>query len=142
MVGYGERLDSMQAAILRVKLRHLGEWNERRRMLARNYDHALKGKDVKIPKEMIYSHHVHHQYVIRSERRDSMLAFLNNKGIGAGVHYPIPLHMQPAYRHLGYRTGNFPLAEKASLEVLSLPIYPEISDSQFGFVVDSINKFA
>lgn len=141
VLGYGERLDALQAAILAAKLPHLESWTERRRALSRQYNALLADAPVELPEEMPGTRMVYHIYTIRSPHRDALLKHLNSRGIGAGVHYPIPLHLQPSLRYLGYQPGDFPEAEKASREVLSLPLYPEMTDEQQHAVVEAIRQF-
>jgi dTDP-4-amino-4,6-dideoxygalactose transaminase len=130
-VGTNSRLDGLQAAILRVKLRHLGAWTEARRRVARWYDERLAGlNSVVRPTVHADAAHVFHLYVVEVEERDRVLASLNAQGIGAGVHYPVPLHEQPAYAHLGYRPEDLPVSSRAARRVLSLPIYPEMTEAQ------------
>ena len=129
--GYNSRLDAIQAAILRVKLPRLERWNERRREAARLYDDLLGDVEgIICPQAAPESVHVYHLYVIRTARRDRLRERLAGEGVSAGIHYPIPLHLQPAYRHLGYRGGDFPVAEELAGEILSLPMYPEIRPDQ------------
>ena len=129
-MGWGHRLDAIQAAILGAKLPHLDEWTEQRRAAARRYDALLAGAGVVRPVERPHNRHGYHCYVIRTPRRDALLAGLAAQGIEAGVHYPTPLHLQPALRGLGLLPGTFPAAEEASRQVLSLPMYPEITLEQ------------
>lgn len=140
--GRNYRLDALQAAILRVKLRYLDQWTEARRRIARLYDERLREvAPIKTPEEMEYGRHVYHLYVIRTPRRDDLLRHLNENGIGAVMHYPTPLHLQPAYQYLNYKLGDFPVAEACAREVLSLPMYPELTDEQVEFIVNTIKKF-
>jgi dTDP-4-amino-4,6-dideoxygalactose transaminase len=139
-VGFGERLDALQAAILRVKLRHLERWTELRREHARRYAELLAGTTVAKPEEASGRRHVYHLYVVRSPRRDALLAHLREQGIGAGVHYPIPLHRQRAYLAQGYSDVVLPETERAAAEVLSLPMYPELTDSQLRAVADVVRS--
>jgi dTDP-4-amino-4,6-dideoxygalactose transaminase len=141
ILGYGERLDALQAAILAAKLPHLEAWTERRRALAQRYHRLLAEVPVELPEEMPGTRMVYHIYAIRTPRRDALLQHLNAQGIGAGVHYPIPLHLQPSLRYLGYQPGDFPEAERASQEVLSLPLYPEMTDEQQDMIVEAIRQF-
>lgn len=141
ILGYGERLDALQAAILAAKLPHLETWTERRRALARRYHQLLVGAPVELPEEMPGTRMVYHIYAIRTSHRDALLQHLNAQGIGAGIHYPIPLHLQPSLRYLGYQPGDFPEAERASQEVLSLPLYPEMTDEQQDMIVEAIRQF-
>ncbi len=140
--GYNLRMDDLQAAILLVKLKYLDEWNEKRRRAAKLYTELLKDlPDVILPREADYAKHVYHLYVIRAKDRDKLMKYLNENGISALVHYPIPLHLQPAYKYLGYKEGDFPVAEKLAKEVLSLPMYPEITEEQIHFITDKIKEF-
>jgi dTDP-4-amino-4,6-dideoxygalactose transaminase len=128
VVGFGNRLDALQAAVLRVKLAHLDDWNSRRQALAALYTQRLRGEAFAVPFEPEWSQAVWHQFVVCVDDRDGLRAALSERGIATGIHYPIPLHLQPAYAELGYRPGDFPNAERAAGAVLSLPIYPELSD--------------
>jgi dTDP-4-amino-4,6-dideoxygalactose transaminase len=128
--GFNSRLDELQAALLRVGLRHLAAWTERRRALAELYTRALEGAGVALPREQPYARAVFHLYVVRHPRRDALAAALRARGVGTLVHYPIPLHLQPAFAALGGRPGDLPVAERATSEILSLPLYPELTDEQ------------
>ena len=142
--GFSSRLDNLQAAILRVKLRHLNEWNIKRRLNAHHYNKLLKDLEgITIPYEADYAKHVHHLYVIRVDKmeRDILIENLKRNGIATGIHYPIPLHLQPAYNYLGYKRGDFPVTEKASQEILSLPIFAELSDRQIDEIVKLIKNY-
>jgi len=142
MEGYNGRLDAMQAAFLRVKLRRLGEWNEARRRHAARYREALAGVgEVEPLSEAPYARHVYHLFVIRAERRDALQHALAQRGIATGVHYPVPLHLQPAYQHLRLGRGAFPVAERAADVILSLPMFPELTDGQVCRVVEAIRDF-
>jgi dTDP-4-amino-4,6-dideoxygalactose transaminase len=140
LVGYGERLDALQAAILRAKLPHLDAWNDARRRHAGWYDQALHNlPGVCTPAQMPGARHVYHIYCIAvSGDRDALLKGLNQGGVGAGVHYPVPLHMQPALRFLGYEPGAFPHTERAAASIISLPIYPEMTTEQASLVVETL----
>jgi len=143
MEGYNGRLDSIQAGWLTVKLRHLEKWNESRRALARRY-HKLLGssKDALVlPVESSWTKGVFHLYVVRVQDREAFQAFLTEMGIGTGIHYPIPLHQQKAYAHLGYRTGDFPVTERVSREIVSLPMFPQLTESQQDLVVEKIAEY-
>ncbi len=133
--GYNYRMEGMQGAILRVKLRYLDSWTEARRANAALYDELLANLDVKTPTVMPYSHHVYHIYAMRSHRRDWLQQMLNEQGIQTGIHYPIPVHLQPAYSDLGYKPGDFPHSELAAKEVFSLPMYAELKPAQIDTVV-------
>jgi dTDP-4-amino-4,6-dideoxygalactose transaminase len=141
MKGYNARLDEIQAAILRVKLRHLDAWNARRREIASMYKAGLKGADATCPVERSDGQHVYHLYVIRSKRRDALQADLKAKGVGTQIHYPIPVHLHEAYADLGFGPGSFPMAEEAAREVLSIPIFPELTDEEVGRVIAAIQGF-
>lgn len=137
--GRNYRLDTLQAAILRVKLKYLDRWNEARRRVAALYDALLKEvEEIVTPQVMPHNRHVYHLYVIRTPRRDELVRKLNEQGIGAAIHYPLPLHLQPAYRYLNHQPGDFPVAEACAREVLSLPMYPELTEEQITHVVNTI----
>ncbi|MCK4852425.1 MAG: DegT/DnrJ/EryC1/StrS family aminotransferase [Candidatus Omnitrophica bacterium] len=140
-VGYNSRLDSIQAAVLRVKLKKLDSWLDRRRAIARRYDEALSSPGITTPKTAEGGTHTYHQYTIAAHDRDSLLKYLNDKGISARVYYPVPLHLQPCYKDLGYKEGDFPAAEKASKEVLSLPVYPGLSDENIDHIIQTVRDF-
>ncbi|OGG46471.1 MAG: erythromycin biosynthesis sensory transduction protein eryC1 [Candidatus Handelsmanbacteria bacterium RIFCSPLOWO2_12_FULL_64_10] len=134
---FNYRLDGMQAAILSVKLRHLDEWLERRRARAQVYTRLLEDAVV-TPKEMPYARHVYTYYVIRTRHRNRVQAALKERGIDAIIHYPIPLHLQPAYKCLGHKKGDFPVAERQAEEILSLPLYAELEEGQIKEIVEVI----
>ncbi len=140
IIGFNSRLDEIQAAVLRVKLRHLEEWNERRRRNAGLYRRHL-GPGVIMPLEREWARHVYHLYVIRSGERDRLQAWLKSRGISTGIHYPSPVHMQEAYRHLGYKRGSFPVSEGDAGEMLSLPMFPELTRGEIERVADAVNGF-
>ena len=140
--GWNSRLDEIQAAILRVKLRHLADWQHARRSNATEYTRLLaQVPGVMPPHEPEGCEHVYHQYTIRCEHRDALQQHLAAKQIGSTVYYPYPLHLQPLYAHLGHKAGDFPHAERAAQEVLSLPMYPELRKDQVALVVDAIAEF-
>jgi dTDP-4-amino-4,6-dideoxygalactose transaminase len=141
-IGMAERIDALQAAVLAAKLPHLERWTERRRAAAQRYGELLRDADVVTPVETSGVRHVYHLYVVRSDRRDALLEHLQANGIGAGIHYPIPLHRQPAYLDLGYGDVSLPHTETAAAQVLSLPVYPEITEDQLRFVADTVAGFA
>ena len=126
MPGYNFRMEGLQGAVLAAKLKYLDEWNERRRAIAELYDSLLERSGTVVPVEMPYSRHVYHLYVIQTEDRDALRQKMTDNEIETGIHYPIPLHLQEAYRSLGYRAGDFPICEKVTERILSLPIYPEL----------------
>ena len=137
-LGFGQRLDALQAAILSAKLPYLNEANQARRRLARRYGELLADTDLVLPAEPPGVQAVFHLYVVRTSRRDEIVATLRSQGIEAGVHYPLPLHLQPAYGFLGYTRGSFPVAEAAAEQVLSLPLFPEMTIEQQDCVVQVI----
>ena len=137
--GWNSRLDEIQAAILRVKLRHLNDWSEGRRTNAARYDQLLSAiPGVVTPKVASWGTHVYHQYTIRVPRRDHVQKFLADRGIASTVYYPWPIHLQPIYKSLNYSTGSFPETERACEEALSLPIYPELTEKQIARVAETI----
>lgn len=138
-LGYNSRLDTLQAAILRIKLRHLERWNELRRKNAKLYTEKLEGIDSVItPKEVNYAKHIYHIYAIRVKNRDMVVKRLTEKGVGILIHYPIPIHLQKVYKNLGYKKGDFPMAEKVAQEIMSLPMYPHLKESHIDFVVKTL----
>ena len=139
--GINSRLDELQAAILRAKLPHLDAWNTRRRTLASLYSELLQGCNLTLPCEPVDVEHVYHQYVIQHPQRDALKAFLFEKGIYTYIHYPVPVHLQPAYADLGYAPGSLPFTEQAAAQVLSLPLYPEMSDDLVHQVSETIIQF-
>ena len=141
MKGFNSRLDELQAAILRVKLRKLDQWNDSRRSNAHLYDKLLEQSDVVTPAEKEYAKHIYHLYVIRSKRRDELRAWLKANGILTDVHYPIPLPLQEAYKELGFGSGSFPVVEKAVKEIISLPMFPELKNEDIEKVAQSIKLF-
>jgi dTDP-4-amino-4,6-dideoxygalactose transaminase len=142
VAGVNSRLDEMQAALLRVGLLHLPAWTERRRALASLYTRELEGCGVELPREQPYARAVFHLFVIRHPRRDALMAALRERGVGTLIHYPIPLHLQPAFSSLGGKPGDRPVAEKAAAEILSLPLYPELTDQQARTVVEAVRECA
>jgi len=141
-VGTNSRLDTLQAAVLLAKLPHLPDWSARRRQHAAYYSAALADlPQVKPPVVQANNEHIFHQYTLRVERRDELQAHLKTKGIGSAVYYPVPLHLQPCFSHLGYRRGRLPEAERAAGDVLSLPVYPELQREQLDYVIDAIRGF-
>ncbi len=142
MVGTNSRLDALQAAVLRVKLRHLDEWARARRANACQYHGGLADvAEVTLPEVLEGNHHVYNQFTLRVERRDELRAFLQERGIGTGVYYPVPLHLQPCFEELRGRPGALPHAEAACLDVLSLPIFPEVGEERMERVIESIREF-
>lgn len=131
MEGYNGRLDAMQAGMLRVKLRHLDKWNEGRRQAAGRYNELLTGKQgITVPHEPAYSKAIYHLYIARVTDREAQMKRLSEAGIGTGLHYPVPLHLQTAYANCGYKQGDFPVTEKVAPEILSLPMFPQLTAAQ------------
>jgi len=143
IVGYNARLDEIQAAILRIKLRHLPAWTARRQAIAAQYNQLFAGTDVITPEIPSGGRHVFYCYAIRvpGGRRDALRAHLTERGIGTQIHYPVPIHMQEAAQFLGYRKGDLPVTEKVAGEVLSLPMYPELTDAQIDRVAAGVTEF-
>lgn len=141
--GYNGRLDSIQAGILRVKLKRLSQWTDQRRAAAERYRELFAGKQISVllPYEPHWTKAVYHLFIVRVENRDEMIKELASVGIGAGIHYPIPLHLQKAYEALGYHKGDFPVAERVSAEILSLPMFPQLRAEQQDAVMSAVMKF-
>ncbi len=140
--GFNFRLDALQANILNVKLKHLKKWTSARRKNAKLYNRYLSEINrIETPYADKNGKHVYHLYVIRTKQRDKLLEFLHKNGIMAGVHYPIPLHLQKVYKYLGYKKGDFPVAEKHADTIMSLPISPELNQNDIKFVAGSIHQF-
>lgn len=140
LIGQNSRLDTLQAALLRIKLDHINTYNELREGTAEAYNQELKDI-VKTPTTHPDCNHIYHQYTIRTPKRNELKDFLNQADIGIGIHYPVPLHLQPALSHLGLAEGSFPEAEQAAKEVMSLPVYPELSQEQRTYVITKIKEF-
>lgn len=140
-LGGNHRLDTMQAAVLRVKLQHLDDWNTARRHWASLYDRLLEGVPVVRPQIAAGVEAVHHVYAIQSRERAQMQSFLTSQGIATGIHYPIPIHLQPAYADLGYHLGDFPVTERAASHLLSLPMFPELRADEVEFVANRVRSF-
>jgi dTDP-4-amino-4,6-dideoxygalactose transaminase len=156
--GWNGRMDAIQAAVLRVKLAHIADWNQRRRQHAATYDQLFadagltssqasnptsnqSGAPVRLLSRSPQAKHVFHQYVIRAQRRDDLRKFLADRKIGSEIYYPLPLHLQPAFSYLGLKAGDLPVAERAAREVLALPMFPELSEAEIKLVVESIADF-
>lgn len=153
-VGWNTRMDSIQGAVLRIKLRHIDQWNARRREIATIYDFEFMkaglarsrgemeaSKPVRILATLPQAHHIFHQYVVKVDKRDELRAFLAQRGIGAEIYYPVPLHLQECFTYLGYAPGSMPHSEQAAREVLALPIFPELTDEEVKTVVSAIAEF-
>ncbi|OYD13623.1 erythromycin biosynthesis sensory transduction protein eryC1 [candidate division WOR-3 bacterium JGI_Cruoil_03_44_89] len=141
MVGYNYRMDSIQAKVLSIKLTHLKEWNERRRKLADIYTESLKDLPMGLPKRDDDKIPVYHLYIIRTDRREKLVEWLKERGIETRIHYPLPLHLQPAYGHLGYVEGDLPVSERLAREVLSLPLHPYLEEDKVHTVIESVREF-
>ena len=140
--GYNFRLEGIQGAVLRVKLRHLEAWTEARRAAAARYDRAIAGSGVTTPVALAHNRHVYHIYAIRTTERQAWMDALAAQGIQSGIHYPIPVHLLPAYADLGYKAGQFPHSERAASEVMSLPMFPELTSEQTAEVSAAIRNLA
>ena len=153
VMGHNYRMEGIQGAVLGVKLKYLNEWTEKRRLVAAKYRERLSSlEQIILPREMPYAKHVYHLFVIQTRSaagsraaqqntRDALMKYLNDHGVATGLHYPIPLHVQPCFKHLGYSMGDFPIAEQLSDNGLSLPMFPEMTDGQIDYVCDTIKKF-
>ena len=142
VVGTNSRLDTIQAAVLSVKLRHLDGWNEARARHAERYRAELVGVgDLVFPATLPDVTHVYHLFMVETADRDGLLHHLKSEGIQTGIHYPVPVHLQPAYADLGYRAGDFPVAERLAARILSLPLYPELKDEQIDRVVAGVRSW-
>ncbi|HCG99360.1 MAG TPA: transcriptional regulator [Actinobacteria bacterium] len=142
LVGYNSRLDALQAAILLVKLGHLDSWHDARREKARRYDELFAGADLDLvtPAALDYAKHVYHLYVVRVPNRASVEAVLKEEGVGCGVYYPVPLHLQEVYSGLGYKLGDLPVSEAASHETLAIPLYPELKPEDMERIVELVKR--
>jgi dTDP-4-amino-4,6-dideoxygalactose transaminase len=140
VLGYNYRMDGIQGAILRVKLRYLDGWTAARQAHAAQYDQLLSDTGLKTPVVMPYAQHVYHVYAVRTPDRTQLQAKLTEQGIQTGIHYPIPVHLQTAYAELGYKAGNFPYSERAAEEVLSLPMYAELSGENINTICESVSR--
>lgn len=136
-IGYGGRMDNLQAAILRVKLKKLNQWNTRRREIAKKYSQKLSSKYI-VPIEEKSFYSVYYVYTLRHPRRDQIISKLKARGIQTGIYYPIPLHIQRAYQYLRYKTGDLPVTEKVCQEIFSIPLYPELHDNQIDFIIKTL----
>lgn len=141
-IGYNSRLDSIQAAVVRVKLKKLDKWIEERRKIASQYNSAFKSLGIKIPLLADKKRHTFHQYTIGVEKRDNFIKRLILNGIAARVYYPIPMHLQACYKELGYKKGDFPISEEASRKVISLPVYPELTSEEREYIIKNVREIA
>jgi dTDP-4-amino-4,6-dideoxygalactose transaminase len=136
------RLDTLQAAVLNIKLKNLANWNETRAKHAQRYRQLLKGVgDIRFQQQAHFSTHIYHLFIIETDRRDELQKHLTGAGIHTNIHYPIPIHLQEAYKDLGYKEGDFPHAEQSAKRMLSLPMFPELTDAQIDRVTESIKEF-
>ena len=141
--GWNYKMDGFQASILNTKLGYLDDWNEDRRQNAYYYNELLNGLEKIItPKEMAYAKHVYHLYVVRVPNRENFQSFLKDNSVGTSIHYPMPLHLQKAYKHLGYKEGDFPISEKCAREIVSLPMFPELTRQEIEYACTIIRKWA
>jgi dTDP-4-amino-4,6-dideoxygalactose transaminase len=140
-IGYNYRMEGIQGASLGVKLPHLPAWTARRREIAHRYHEALAGTPLRLPVEASYAESVYHCYVIRHPKRDAFREFLNKRGIGTALHYPLPCHLQKCFAHFGHKAGDFPVAEQAARECVSLPVYPEMTNAQQDAVIAAIKDY-
>jgi dTDP-4-amino-4,6-dideoxygalactose transaminase len=140
-IGYNSRLDTLQAAILSVKLKYLDEWTKKRREHAEVYNSAFKDLDMITPKAESFNYHIYNQYTIAVKNRDELRNYLKEKQIGHDTYYPVPLHLQECYKFLGYKKGDLPVSEKKAEEVVSIPIYPELTKEEQEYVISTIKGF-
>ena len=140
-VGFNYRMEGIQGAVLGVKLPHLQKWTNERRRVAHRYHELLKDTPLQLPLEADYAESSYHLYVVRHSQRDQLKEYLDANGVGCALHYPLPLHLQKCYASLGHKVGDFPVAEKAARECLSLPVYPELTDTQIQRVVAVIKEY-
>lgn len=139
--GFNHRLDTLQAAVLRVKLKYLDEWNAARRQHAQQYNELFTGSQVLTPTEADYAEHVYHLYIIRAQDRDGLREYLAERKVYTGIHYPIPIHLQRAYQDLGYQRGDFPITERYADQIVSLPMYAELTPQMIGYTVESVLSY-
>jgi dTDP-4-amino-4,6-dideoxygalactose transaminase len=141
-IGWNARMDGFQGAVLGIKLKYLGRWNEARRSHAQKYNKLLAGVEgIHAPREASFARHIYHIYAIRAPKRNELISYLAEKGISCGIHYPVPVHLQKAYGSLGLENGGFPVAEKCCDEFVSLPMYPELKDDQIEYVASEIKNY-
>lgn len=141
-LGHNYRMEAIQGAVLGVKMKYLQQFTEKRRAIAQQYYQQLSGiEQLILPKEMPYAQHVYHLFVVQTVQRDALQQFLTEKGIGTGLHYPVPLHLQQCFKNLGYQAGNFPISEQLGKQCLSLPMFPEMTNEQVVYVCEQISRF-
>ncbi|MEO0225469.1 MAG: DegT/DnrJ/EryC1/StrS family aminotransferase [candidate division WOR-3 bacterium] len=142
MIGFNYRMEGLQGAMLGVKLNYLKAWNERRQKIARLYNELLSDVDgVVIPRVRVKSEHIYHLYVVKVKKREEAIKYLEQRGVGTAIHYPFPIHLTPAYNHLGYKAGDFPVSEASAREVLSLPMFPELKEEEVKYVAGCLKAF-
>jgi len=142
IIGFNSRLDDIQAAVLRVKLKHLDGWNKKRQANAEYFNRNLKGLNLETPFVAGYSTHIYHQYVLRLNGPSlGLIAHLRDKGIDSRIYYPVPLHLQKCFKYLGYKKGDFPESEKASRQILAIPVYPDLTKDEMDYIINSIKEF-
>ncbi len=142
VVGYNNRLDTMQAVVLNVKLKYLDSWNKKRQKNAEYFNEQFKDLKIKTPFVSKYNTHIYHQYVLRLNSSSSkLIEHLRNKSIDCRVYYPVPLHLQKCFQYLGYKKGDFPESEKASQQTLAIPVYPDLTKKEMDYIVCSIREF-
>ena len=140
LIGFNTRLDAIQAAILRVKLKEIDKWNARRREIVNEYNEAFKELDLVTPYCNANVDHVYHMYILQSENREEVLTKLKEKGVATGVYYPVPLHLQKVYKNLGYNEGDMPVSEYLSHRTFAIPVYPELDEEQIKYIIDSVKN--
>lgn len=141
MIGYNSRLDEIQAAPLRVKCKHIDEWNKKRSEKAKIYNEQLKATPLITPHHADNRNHCYHLYIVQSEKREELIDFLKKEGVSTGIYYPVPLHLQEVYKDLGYEEGSLPVSEELAKRTFAIPLYPELTKEQQSYVIDKIIKF-
>lgn len=140
LIGYNSRLDAIQAAILRVKLKEIDKWNAKRREIVEIYNKELQNNSLVTPVARDYNEHVYHMYILQSENREEVLAKLKEAGIATGVYYPVPLHLQKVYKNLGYKEGDMPVSEYLSHRTFAIPVYPELTEEQINYIINKLKN--
>ena len=140
LIGYNSRLDAMQASILLEKIKHIDSWNSKRREIAKQYNNALMDTELTLPVISDYNEPVYHMYILQSDSREAILSKLKEAGVATGVYYPVPLHLQKVYKDLGYKEGDMPVAEYLSHRTFAIPVYPELTQEQISYIIESVKK--
>jgi dTDP-4-amino-4,6-dideoxygalactose transaminase len=140
LIGYNSRLDAMQASILLEKIKHIDSWNSKRREIAKQYNNALIDTELTLPVISNYNEPVYHMYILQSDSREAILSKLKEAGVATGVYYPVPLHLQKVYKDLGYKEGDMPVAEYLSHRTFAIPVYPELTQEQISYIIESVKK--